>query len=257
MSNILKCDLYRFSRAKLFYGLAVFAAIVAISLTMAISQNMRIGISVFGELTAFRGIDDIVRVGMKFDKGLGVIIAIALSVFIGQEYQWKTWQHKWVTNKSRAGIYVSKVFFSCVGSALVFLIYQMTVLLCGGQIQTMLTGEYVTLMISGVFIYAALGAVICMFSMLIRSGTASVIVCLCYVLFIETIISVTSGIGNVSAVAGRFVGFAVRHSVFGMSTIVSDLNFVPEYALTIALNSLAIIIVTTLLGLAVFRRYEL
>ena len=121
----------------------------------------------------------------------------------------------------------------------------------------MLTGEYVTLMISGVFIYAALGTVICMFSILIRSGTASVIVCLCYVLFVETIISVTSGIGNASAVAGRFIGFAVRHSVFGMSTIVSDVNFVPEQTLTIALNSLVIIIVTTLLGLAVFRRYEL
>ena len=96
-----------------------------------------------------------------------------------------------------------------------------------------------------------------MFSMLIRSSAASVIVCIFYVLFIETIISVTSGIGNVSTVAGRFVGFAVRHSVFGMSTIVSDVNFVPEYALTIALNSLVIIIATTLLGLVVFRRYEL
>ena len=76
-------------------------------------------------------------------------------------------------------------------------------------------------------------------------------------LFIETIISVTSGIGNVSAVVGRFVGFAVRHSVFGMSTIAYDVNFMPGHALSIALNSLFIIAGTTLLGLAVFRRYEL
>ena len=257
MSNILKYDLYRFSRANLLYGLSAFTAIVAFTLTMAISRNIRVGISVFGELTAFRGIEDIVRVGMQFDKGLGVIIAILLSVFIGQEYQWKTWQHKWVTNKSRAGIYISKVVFSSVGSALIFFIFQMTVLLCGGQIRIMLTGEYVTLMISGVFIYAALGAVICMFSMLIRSSTASVITSLCYVLFIETILSVTSGIGSASAVAGRFIGFAVRHSVFGMSTIVADVNFVPEYAPTIALNSLVIIAGTTLFGLTLFRKYEL
>ena len=133
----------------------------------------------------------------------------------------------------------------------------MTVLLCGSRIQLMLTGEYVARMMSGVSIYAALGAVICMFSMLIRSSTASVIVCLCYVLFIETIISVTSGIGNASAIVGRFVGFAARHSIFGMSTIVSDVNFVPEQTLTIALNALVIISVATLLGLAVFRNYEL
>ena len=66
-----------------------------------------------------------------------------------------------------------------------------------------------------------------------------------------------SGIGNVSAVADRFVGFAVRHSVFGMSSLVSDVNFAPEYTLTIALNSLVLIIATTLIGLTLFRRYEL
>ena len=257
MPNILKSDLYRLSRSGLLYALMAVSALIALLLTMAIRQDIRIGISVFGNMTAFRGIDDIVRVGIQFYKGLGVIVAILLSVFIGQEYGWGTWQHKWMTNKSRCGIYLSKAVSGVIGSTGIFLAYQMTVLLCGGQIRAKLTAAYAATMLSGFCLYAALGVVICMLSMLIKNNTASVIVCLCYVLFCETMASVMNGIGNVNVVVGHIVAFIGKHSLYGMSVLVSGAVDSPGLALFVVRNVCLILSISTAFGLTVFRRYEL
>ena len=258
MSKIFMCDLYRLGKSKLLYGIGAFTAVIALSLTVMISQDIRLGISISGDVGfIFRNIDDVICTGVQYHKLLGVFVAILLSVFIGQEYQWKTWQHKWITNKSRARIYLSKAIFSSVGAVAVFLIYQIIVIIFSSQIREMLTGVYIATVISGIFIYAALGAVICLLSMLIKNSTASIIVCLLYILFSETIASVLGNINNFSGSLGRFVGFGIKHSVFGMSTIVSSPDFSIAHTAPIIINALVIILLSTALGVAIFRRYEL
>ena len=183
MNNIIKNDLYRFSKSILLYVILSLTIVISFSLTMMIRQDIRLGISVFGNLTAFRGIDDIIRIGILYQRGLGFFIAILLSVLIGQEYQWKTWQHKWIANKSRAGIYLSKAVLSSAISAAVFLIFQIVVLLSSSQIENILTAGYTAMVISGAFVYAALGAVVCLLSMLIKNNITSIIACICYVMY--------------------------------------------------------------------------
>jgi len=257
LSNILKCDFHRLSKSKLLYGVLIFTALISFSIMQLIRQDIRIGISVFGDLTAFRGIGDIVSIGIQYYNGLGLLIAVLLSVFIGQEYQWKTWQHKWIINKSRSGIYLSKAVFSVAGSVLVFLIYQITALVTSGQISNMLTEEYIAKIIGGIFVYAALGSVICLLAMLIKSNTASIIVCVCYVLFSETAASLISGIENFSESIGRFLGFGIKHSIYGMSTIISSLDFTIGHIAPILINASVIIVLSTTLGAIIFHRYEL
>jgi ABC-type transport system involved in multi-copper enzyme maturation permease subunit len=257
LTNILKSDFYRFGKSKLFYGFAAFTALMAFSLMMLIRQDIRLGISVFGELTAFRGTEDIIRIGIQYQKGLGIFAAVLLSGFIGQEYQWKTWQHKWITNRSRVCIYLSKVVFSLAGSAAIFLIYETVALLCSGQTQNILSKDYAATLVCGVFVYAALGTVICLLSMLIRNSMASTIISLCYVLFAETLASAVRNISGFSAAAGRFVEFCIRHSVYGMQAIVSGADFSADLAAGIVINVLAIMLLSTALGLIVFRKYEL
>ena len=116
----------------LFYGIAVVTIIMATVLMLMIRQDIRMGISVFGNLTALRNADDIIRIGVQYHKGLGIFAAILTSVFIGQEYNWKTWQHKWITNNSRAGIYLSKATLSAVVSVVIFLLFQAVAVLCSG-----------------------------------------------------------------------------------------------------------------------------
>jgi ABC-type transport system involved in multi-copper enzyme maturation permease subunit len=256
MSEILRSDFYRLCRSKLFYGLAAFAALISFGLMMLIRQDIRLGISVFGDLTAFKAAGDIIRIGIEYNKGLGFLAAILLSAFIEQEYQWKTWQHKLIANKSRARIYLSKAIVSSAASAVIFLIYEMIALLISRLIPDLSAKDFIATILCGLFLYAALGTVLCLLSMLIRNGTAPV-ACFFYVLFGETIVSVMRKLSGFSDTAERFVELCARHSVYGMSEIVSSPDFSANYTIIIVINSLAIMLLSTALGLAVFRKYEL
>lgn len=257
MTNILRSDLYRFGKSKMLYGIMAFIGFLSFSLIMIMRQDIRVGISVFGNLTAFKGIEDIIRIGTEYQKGLGILVAILLSVFIGQEYQWKTWQHKWIINKSRTNIYLSKAIVSSATSAAAFLIFELIALLSSGQISNILTGEFVATVICGFAIYAALGAVICLLSMLIKNNTTSTIVCLCYVLFSETMLSVIRNLSNFSTSVAKFVELGIQHSIYGMSTIVSTTSVSADMTISIVINSVVIILIATVFGLIVFRKYEL
>ena len=257
MSNILRSDLYRFGKSKLFYGIAVITGIIALLLVMIIRQDVRFGISVFGNLTAFKTIEDVIQIGVKYQKGLGILVAVLISVFIGQEYQWKTWQHKWVINKSRIRIYLSKALLSSAVSAAVFLIFEMVALLCSGHIREILTSEYAAMILCSMFIYAALGAVICLLSMIIKNNTSSIIVCLGYILFSETLVSVIKNISSFSVATARLVEWGVQHSIYGMSSIVSGGSVASGLILTVLINSLTIMLLSTTIGVLLFRKYEL
>lgn len=256
MTKILRTDLYRLGRSKLYYGIMAFTGILAFFLMMIMRQDIRVGISVFGNLTAFKGIEDIIRIGTEYQKGLGILVAILISVWIGQEYQWKTWQHKWIISKSRAGIYLSKAIVSSAISAAVFLLFELIALLSSGQISSILAGGYISTVICGVAVYAALGAVICLVSMLIKNNTTSIIACLCYVLFSETLWSAIRNLSNFSSVV-KIVELGMRHSIYGMSTIISSMPISADMAVNIVINSVVIMLISTVFGLIVFRKYEL
>lgn len=257
MVNVWKSDLYRLGKSKLLYGVTALTGTIAFLLAILMRQDIRVGISVFGNLTAFKGIDDIIRMGIAYPKGLGVFVAIVISIFIGQEYQWQTWQQKWITSQSRIFLYLSKAAVSSVVSVFIFLVYQIVVLLGSGEIQEQATAEYAGMMISGASIYAALGTVICLVSMLVKSSTASLIFCFGYVLLSETWVSVLKNLSGLSGIAAKIIEWGNQHSLYGMSTAVSGPSFSSELTVSISMNSFATMLLSTATGLLLFRRYEL
>jgi len=257
LSNVIRGDVYRFGKSKLFYGIAAFTSVFAFFLVMVIRQDIRFGISVFGDLIAFREIGDIIRIGAEYEKGLGILVAVLISVFIGQEYQWKTWQHKWVTNRSRSAIYLSKALLSSVISVIIFLLYQTVVLLSSWQVQQLLTVEYAVMIACSVFIYAALGTVICLLAMLIKNNTASAIICIGYVLFTGTLMSAIKNIASYSNIAERLVQWGIQHSIYGMSSLVRNASLSLEIIAPILLNSVIIMILSTAIGMSFFKKCEL
>lgn len=152
---------------------------------------------------------------------------------------------------------MSKAILSSATSAAIFLIFELIALFSSGQISNILTGEYVATVICGFAIYAALGSVICLLSMLIKNNTTSIIVCLCYVLFSETILSVIRNLSNFSTSVAKFVELGIRHSIYGMSTIVSTTSVSADMTISIVINSVVIMLIATVFGLIVFRKYEL
>ena len=134
ISKIINCDFYRIKKSKLFYGAIILSGLVALSLMLLNRQDIRLGISIFGNLTTFISSEDVINLGVTYQKGLGLIIAIVISVFIGQEYQWNTWQYKWLISKTRIGMYLSKALLSAIISTVIFLLFELTALLFFGAI---------------------------------------------------------------------------------------------------------------------------
>lgn len=256
MAAILKSDVYRFGKSKLFYGIAGFTCLMAFALSALLWQDIRLGVSVFGNLSIFKTVDDIIKIGVQYHKTLGLLVAVLISVFIGQEYMWKTWQHKWIIGKSRIRIYLSKVLLSVAASITIFLLFEIVVLLCSGQIKVILSYDYAMKMIGSVLVYAALGSVICMLSMLIKNSTASTTVCLIYVLFSETLASLIQNVGSISDMAAKISEWVVNHSIYGMSAVLCEASVSMGNVLPILINSVAIISLSTVIGLLIFRKYE-
>lgn len=255
MAELLRGDLYRLGKSKLFYGIMAFTAMLAFLLMMIMRQDMRVGISVFGSVTAFKEMEDILRIGAAYHKGLGMLAAVLISVWIGQEYQWKTWQHKWMINKSRTRMYLSKALVSSSISAAVFLLFELIALLSSGRIGQLLTDAYFAMIICGLAMYAALGAVICLLSMLIRNNSAATIVCLCYVVCGETVWSAVENVSSISSGIMKIAALGMRHSIYGMSTIISSTPLSAGMTISIVINSIVIMFIATIFGLFVFRKY--
>ncbi|HBC93262.1 MAG TPA: hypothetical protein DCZ10_10305 [Pelotomaculum sp.] len=78
-----------------------------------------------------------------------------------------------------------------------------------------------------------------------------------YVLFSETLVSVIKNLCSFSDTAARLVEWVVQHSIYGMSSIVSGASVSTDLAITILINSLAIMLLSTAIGLFLFRKYEL
>lgn len=257
MLKIARNDLYRLRKSKLFYFFILFTGFISLLLMILNRQDIRLGISVFGNLTTFITANDIIKIGIEYQKGLGIVAAVFVSVFVGQEYLWNTWQHKWLISKSRIGMYLSKTMISSLTAIAIFLFYEVIALLFSGQMKELFTVEYVASLICGSFLYASLGAVICLISMLIKNSTASIIVSLCYVLFSETLATAILNISSLFNSTGKMGKWFVQHTVYGMSSAIYSTANEVNILLPVISNSLAIIGLTAFIGTFVFRRYEL
>lgn len=257
MLNVINGDLYRIKKSKLFYGVIIIVGLIASLLMILNRQDIRIGISIFGNLTTFISVEDVITLGIQYQKGLGIIVAIFISVFIGQEYQWNTWQHKWLINRKRFGMYLSKAILSAIVSALTFLVFELCALLFSGQINVLLASDYITILFCGSIVYLALGAVICFISILIKNSTISVVVSLSYILFSETTITVLQNIGSISNSTKKIIEWCVQHSIYGMTSTLATTSMSPEIISTTIISSVVIFTVSTITGMLLFRKYEL
>ncbi len=257
IAKIVNCDFYRIKKSKLFYGAIILSGFIALSLMLLERQDIRLGISIFGNLTTFISSEDVINLGVTYHKGLGIIIAIVISAFIGQEYQWNTWQHKWLISKTRVGMYLSKALLSAALSTVIFLLFELTALLFSGQFAYLLENGYAQKLICGAFIYAALGYVLCMISVLIKNSTASIVVSLGYVLCGEMIMSVMQNIAEVFPAAKQIINAWSNHTIYGMSVIVCSSPISTNIIISILVASICISFLAILIGVWRFRKYEL
>ena len=183
--------------------------------------------------------------------------AVFISVFIGQENQWNTWQHKWLIGRTRAGIYLSKVLLSVILSTSLFILFEFIALICLGKISSLLESGYIQMLACGTFIYATLGSIFCLISMLIRNSVFSITVSLGYVLCGEMILSIMQNIARTIPATAQIINAWSGHTVYGMSVAVYSSPIATDLIISTAVSSLCISALTVLIGVWRFSKYEL
>lgn len=71
MLNIINSDIYRIKKSKLFYGAIILAGLISFLLVTLNRQDIRLGVSVFGNLTTFVTAKDVIALGIQYQKGIG------------------------------------------------------------------------------------------------------------------------------------------------------------------------------------------
>lgn len=257
MGSVWKSDLYRLAKFRLFYWVMGISVFTGLLLNLIIRMDVRLGLSVFGSQTLIKSARDIILLGANYQKLLGFLSAVLISVFIGQEYLFKTWKLKWLTQNSRTGLYLSKALLSSLAASGLFLLYEGLVFASSGESLSVLLKDYGALLISGIAIYAAFGSVICFIAMLIKNSTASTIACLCYVFFSETLLSALQTAFRFSETTTALYLSLERHTLYGMTASVIANPSSMAAALSTVVNCLIILTLLTGAGLLLFRKYEL
>ncbi len=252
MMKVIKCDFYRLFSGRMLYVVFAITILISSALSVMLNSDIRLGISIFGNLTAFKRIEDLVAIGTQYYKGLGFLLAIMLSVFIGQEYLWKTLGCKWTASQSRLKIHLSRTLLSCIVALSMYIAFQLTVIILSGEGAMLLSEQYLIMIVSGIFPYIALGAVFTMISTIAKNNVYAIIACLAYVLLSETIVSLLMNVASTIP----FVEVLIKHSIYGMSQAVSTSMTIQD-TLYLCVNAVATITISTIVGCLVFGRQEL
>ncbi len=252
MIKIIKNDFYRLVCSKLFYIVLGVSMLISAFLSLVLRSDIRIGISIFGNLTTFKGVEDLVLIGTQYYKGLGFLIAIIISIFIGQDYLWKTLCNKWNITKSRTKMYLSKLLLSCVVSVIIYISFQTMVLIFSAKGELFFYVQYLLVMASGILPYIALGSVFTLISTTMKNNIYAVITCLGYVLLSETFASLALNLAS----SAPIIETIIRHSVYGMSQSV-NITITISKAFYLLLNAVVVSAISSIIGLIIFKNQEI
>ncbi len=250
MERVLKYDIYRLQRSAILYGVLGFAILIPLFLTMVMNNEINLGISIYGNVEEIKSVTDIIFIGTQYYKGLGYLVAVVISVFWGQEYLWNTIGKKVTMVKNRDAIYFSKVLLSCSVSAIIYCLFECTIFFFAKE--NLLNGENIYKLISGLIPYIALGAVFAMITTIVKNNVVALLTCFGYVLFTEPIFVFVQGIEAISP----YSTIVVKYTIYGMVQRASTSTSLLELCFLI-INTLVIVIISSIVGRFVFRRQEL
>lgn len=245
----------RIKKSSYMIAAALIVLFSAIFMSLLISNDIRLGISIFGELTTFKNGDSILLNGANYSKGIGLIVAIIINLSIGKEHQYKTWQHLTSHNIRRNKIYFAKFVTSIFIAVGLFFVYELVSygILTAFDFRVMSLMAFLKLILGGAIIYSMLAGFICFISMVTQNHISSLIISIAFVLFEAPLVRL---LGNISEITGfsQIYSYIVKYSLYGINELVQiQTNYFP----TVFVGLFIWIVSTVLIGQTVFNKIEL
>lgn len=234
---------------------SLFAVAVFALLSLLISNEINIGISVFGNLTSFTDGESILRNAADYTKGMGLLLSVLISVFVGKEYQYRTWQHLFSHGFRRKNVYLEKLATSVLLAVSLYLCSGITIYavfrITGSP---MLTGEkFASLLLHGALLYSMLAAIICCISILVKNPIASLLLSISFVLFESAFVKTLGYVAKLCR-AERLYAIFAKTTLYGMNEMIRSSE---SFVSSIVVSTVFWISLVTAVGILCFRRYEI
>ncbi len=230
--------------------------ICTLFLSILISSGTKFGISILGNLTIFSNGKLVLINGANYTKGIGFIVAVLISLFIGKEYQYKTLGYILSKGISRRNVYFTKVVSSIFIGISIFLMYE--VLSYGILSLAEKTGisfrEFIILLAEGILMYSVLSSIICFISMSFKNYILSLLLSIIFI-FLES--NIVVGIGKIMSIINldSIYSKIAKYSLYGMNEFIS--NGEVRFNIAIVIGSIILLLISSLMGIINFNRQEL
>ena len=233
----------------------LFAIIIAWGslFTFFVGNGNKIGISVFGELTTYKNLSEVLLNGLNFTKGLGFLITLAIALGIAQEYRYRTWVHFIGSGMDRCAIYLGKYFFSMGLAIAFFLTYTMSAYLTSvGMGKTMSFDQILFVIERGIIVYATLAGIVVFLSMSSKNHVSGILFPLAFVFCEKDMFVMMQTLLEKAKIHTRLLE---RYTLLQINTVApcEGTHVFSE----MLLPCVAITTVVTLLGYLLFSKYEL
>lgn len=249
---LIKRDILR--ALKSFHIQVVFIITILFSgiFTFFVANGNKIGISVFGNLTTYKDLSEVLLNGLDYTKGLGFLVTFAIALFISEEYQFNTWQHYICSGRKRTEIYISRYIFALMLAITIFLMYTLSSyfvsVILGKSIDF---SKFIFIIRRGVIVYMALTSIVVFLSMSLKNHIAGILGSLAFIFLEKDIISMLINIFNKININIEAFGKFTLMKINAIAPI-DNINILTEMFLPCVL----IIIVSTLLGNYCFSKFE-
>lgn len=250
---LVKRDILRALKSFHIQVILVITILFSFLFTFFVGNSNKIGISIFGELTTYKDLSEVLLNGLNYTKGLGFLITFAITLFIAEEYQYNTWQHYICSGRKRWEIYVEKYLFANILALIIFLIYILSSYFTSLIINKAISFDKIIFIISrGIMIYATLASLIVFLSMSFKNYIGGILASLVFVFFEKDIITSILSIFKKSNIDLEFLGKFTLMKINSLGPV-ANINLLSEMIIPCIL----ITVFSIILGSYCFSKFEL
>lgn len=268
MFNLLRASFIKLKREKFFY--IILGAILVINLIIVIFAKFGTVGYIVGNggetetVKMFQHADDLLYSGLSI-MSVGIYIAIFISMFTGNEYNYGTMKNKITVGKSRSQIYLSELLINVITSTIFFIAQVGVILLLScpilGWSVPFTSSEFVKVLGVIVLMYLlfiTLTALFTFMTIILKNGR------LCFILnilFLFIGIYATTAIYSLSSSWGNF-GIVLKGVVdmilFGQANLVlAETGITIMLAIKVVVSSIITTGIVTFGGILIFDRLDL
>ncbi len=250
---LVKRDILRALKSFHIQVILVITILFSFLFTFFVGNGNKIGISIFGELTTYKDLSEVLLNGLNYTRGLGFLITFAITLFIAEEYQYNTWQHYICSGRKRWEIYVGKYLFANILALIIFLIYILSSYFTSLIINKDISFDKIIFIISrGIMIYATLASLIVFLSMSFKNYIGGILSSLVFVFFEKDIITSILSIFKKLNIDLEFLGKFTLMKINSLGPV-ANINLLSEMIIPCIL----ITVFSIILGSYCFSKFEL